>query len=249
MRTQRLCVFVRLLVCRGQNIGAAGTPLLRSTFAVFADGHDAPTGASRPNPRVISNAVAFQDPQADNDRDMSTLAYIWGQVSLCAQRGLSAVSVVVAWSVTVGACCAVGEVVSRRSSIVDDDDDDDDIGAVQFLDHDITLVDSGTESLSIPVPKVRDVECSTTDPRTSSLMPCIGACDCDWLAAMVTLCIMRVVLCAWQGDAVLDPTGTGTKVLPFTRSATVRSTDGHNTREAVNSITHFIDGSMVSEGG
>jgi hypothetical protein len=43
----------------------------------------------------------------------------------------------------------------------------------------------------------------------------------------------------------MDPTGTGTKFLPFTRSATVRSTDGLNTRETVNSITHFIDASMV----
>jgi len=43
----------------------------------------------------------------------------------------------------------------------------------------------------------------------------------------------------------MDPTGTGTKILPFTRSAAVRSKDGLNTREAVNSNTHFIDGSLV----
>ena len=56
---------------------------------------------------------------------------------------------------------------------------------------------------------------------------------------------MRVQLRYLQGDPVMDPTGTGTKILPFTRSAAVRSKDGLNTREAVNGNTHFIDGSMV----
>jgi hypothetical protein len=57
--------------------------------------------------------------------------------------------------------------------------------------------------------------------------------------------LVRAYATAVQGDPVMDPTGTGTKILPFTRSATVRSKDGLNTREAVNGNTHFIDGSMV----
>ncbi len=48
-----------------------------------------------------------------------------------------------------------------------------------------------------------------------------------------------------QGDAALDPTGTGTKILPFTRSESVRSDDGLDTREAVDINTHFLDASMV----
>jgi hypothetical protein len=52
--------------------------------------------------------------------------------------------------------------------------------------------------------------------------------------------------CIPQGDPQLDPTGTGTKVLPFTRSAFVRSVDGRDTREHINTITHFLDASMVS---
>jgi hypothetical protein len=63
-----------------QNAGAAGSPHIRSTFAAFADGRDAPAGADRPNPRDISNVVVFADDQPENERDMSTLVYIWGQV-------------------------------------------------------------------------------------------------------------------------------------------------------------------------
>ena len=37
----------------------------------------------------------------------------------------------------------------------------------------------------------------------------------------------------------------GTKTLPFVRSAFVRSTDGKDTREHVNFITHFLDASQV----
>ena len=48
-----------------------------------------------------------------------------------------------------------------------------------------------------------------------------------------------------QGDAQLDPTGTGTKILPFTRAGTVRSVDGLDTREAISIDTHFVDASQV----
>ena len=61
-------------------MGAAGTPLIRSTFAAYGDGRDTPAGANRPNPRLISNLIVAAATQPDNDRDMSTLVYIWGQV-------------------------------------------------------------------------------------------------------------------------------------------------------------------------
>ncbi len=47
---------------------------------------------------------------------------------------------------------------------------------------------------------------------------------------------------------MMDPTGTGTVVLPFFRSSTVRSQDGRDVREAVNTVSHFLDGSMVRMG-
>ncbi len=52
-----------------------------------------------------------------------------------------------------------------------------------------------------------------------------------------------------QGDPALDPAGTGTKILPFTRAATVRSEDGLDTSEVINIDTHFVDASMVGRGG
>jgi hypothetical protein len=86
--TQSLCCVARATTSPtvhlsrflSQDVGAAGTPFLRSTYAAFGDGRDTPAGATRPNPRVISNRVAFADDQPDNDRDMSTLVYVWGQV-------------------------------------------------------------------------------------------------------------------------------------------------------------------------
>lgn len=64
-----------------QNAGAAGTPLIRTTYPAYGDGHDKPAGATRPNARIISNSIVFAADQPENDRDMSTLVYIWGQVS------------------------------------------------------------------------------------------------------------------------------------------------------------------------
>lgn len=45
------------------------------------------------------------------------------------------------------------------------------------------------------------------------------------------------------GDAFFDPLGTGTQVIPLTRSQYV--TDANGVRQQVNSITAYIDGSMV----
>lgn len=47
------------------------------------------------------------------------------------------------------------------------------------------------------------------------------------------------------GDAWFDPASTGTKVIPFTRSAAVSGTGVTNARQQSNDITAFIDGSMV----
>ena len=49
------------------------------------------------------------------------------------------------------------------------------------------------------------------------------------------------------GDPVFDPTGTGTGIIPFLRSAFDRTsaTGPHNPRQQVNSITGFIDGSGI----
>ena len=48
-----------------------------------------------------------------------------------------------------------------------------------------------------------------------------------------------------QGDEFMDPTGTGSKVIPFWRSGFARSDDSKGTREALNLITHYLDASMV----
>ena len=52
-----------------------------------------------------------------------------------------------------------------------------------------------------------------------------------------------------QGDEFMDPTGTGSKVIPFWRSGFARSDDGKGTREALNLITHYLDASMVRHKG
>ena len=51
-----------------------------------------------------------------------------------------------------------------------------------------------------------------------------------------------------QGDEFMDPTGTGSKVIPFWRSGFARSDDSKGTREALNLITHSLDASMVGFG-
>ena len=73
-----LCAVVTLL----QTPVAAGDPLMRASFAAFADGHAAPAGATRPGPRALSNALFVADTQPRNDRDMSSLVFAWAQVSL-----------------------------------------------------------------------------------------------------------------------------------------------------------------------
>jgi hypothetical protein len=61
-------------------LGSAGTDLLRVTGTAYGDGISSMAGASRPNPRQISNVLATQivDPEP-NSRNMSDMIYAWGQ--------------------------------------------------------------------------------------------------------------------------------------------------------------------------
>ncbi|HPG25016.1 MAG TPA: peroxidase family protein [Myxococcota bacterium] len=58
---------------------AAGTPLLRSVEADYADGVSFPAGAERPAPRAISNAVHAQDDLVPNPLGTSDFLWQWGQ--------------------------------------------------------------------------------------------------------------------------------------------------------------------------
>ena len=70
----------------------------------------------------------------------------------------------------------------------------------QFLDHDIGLSTTGSESMPVPVP---------------------------------------------SGDPSFDPSGTGIKQMPFSRSTFNPSTGSSNPRQQTNVITAFVDGSQV----
>ena len=62
------------------SLGSAGQAFLRVSAAAYADGLSSPSGADRPNPRAVSNAL-FADPEGGrlNDRTMSAFMYAWGQ--------------------------------------------------------------------------------------------------------------------------------------------------------------------------
>ncbi len=60
--------------------GSTGEELLRMSAAEYGDGISTLAGADRPSPRVISNAIAAQDPTTPlSDRDLSAYIYVWGQ--------------------------------------------------------------------------------------------------------------------------------------------------------------------------
>jgi hypothetical protein len=60
--------------------GSAGADLLRVAPAGYADGISTPAGATRPDARTISTAIADQPEDAPtNDRMMSAFIYAWGQ--------------------------------------------------------------------------------------------------------------------------------------------------------------------------
>ena len=60
--------------------GSAGTDLLRTAAAQYADGKSAPAGNDRPSPRLISDTLSDQSGQdIISDRQMSAMVYAWGQ--------------------------------------------------------------------------------------------------------------------------------------------------------------------------
>ncbi|MGD9723015.1 MAG: peroxidase family protein [Pirellulales bacterium] len=59
--------------------GSTGEALVRTVAAEYADGLAAPAGANRPSAREISNALATQDGEFLNDRELSAFVYAWGQ--------------------------------------------------------------------------------------------------------------------------------------------------------------------------
>lgn len=60
--------------------GSAAQPLLRKAPAAYSDGVRTVGGASRPSPRVISNAVCSNPPGGvTNSQDLSAMVYAWGQ--------------------------------------------------------------------------------------------------------------------------------------------------------------------------
>jgi hypothetical protein len=59
--------------------GQAGTQLERMADPAYADGISEPAGASRPDPRTISNAAAAQSGPLPSARDLSAWVFQWGQ--------------------------------------------------------------------------------------------------------------------------------------------------------------------------
>ncbi|MBI2825079.1 MAG: peroxidase [Planctomycetia bacterium] len=131
--------------------GSAGTDLLRTAPAAYADGLSAPAGANRPSAREISNVIADQgDADIINDRNLSAMIYVWGQ----------------------------------------------------FIDHDLDLTTgaSPAQPFNVAVP---------------------------------------------TGDPQFDPNGIGTQTIKLNRSKFDPATGTTNARQQVNTITSWMDGSMV----
>jgi peroxidase len=129
--------------------GAAGSDLLRTAPAAYADGASAPAGADRPSAREISNVIVAQPPDTPtNSREMSAFVYAWGQ----------------------------------------------------FIDHDIDQTTSGSDAFNVQVP---------------------------------------------EGDPSFDPSGTGTQQISLNRSNYDPATGKDTPRQQVNSITSYLDGSMI----
>jgi hypothetical protein len=59
--------------------GATFMPEIRLADAAYSDGMNAPAGADRPNPRMISNMVAAQTEMTPNARGFSDWVWQWGQ--------------------------------------------------------------------------------------------------------------------------------------------------------------------------
>ncbi len=59
--------------------GAAGAPLARKTTVDYGDGISLPGGASRPNPRLISNTLFAQDSLINDALKLSDFVWVFGQ--------------------------------------------------------------------------------------------------------------------------------------------------------------------------
>ena len=59
--------------------GAVQTPLISIAPLAYADGASTPAGGNRPNPRVISNALAQQDVSIPDPRGLTNVIWAWGQ--------------------------------------------------------------------------------------------------------------------------------------------------------------------------
>lgn len=61
-------------------LGSTNEQLLRAALAEYGDGISTLAGADRPSARVISNALAAQDEDAEaNERKLTAYIYVWGQ--------------------------------------------------------------------------------------------------------------------------------------------------------------------------
>ena len=59
--------------------GVVQTPLISIAPLAYADGVSAPAGGDRPNPRVISNALAQQEVSIPDPRGLTNVIWAWGQ--------------------------------------------------------------------------------------------------------------------------------------------------------------------------
>jgi len=60
-------------------MGSSGMPLVRLVPSDYADGVSAPAGATRPNPRTVSNIVCAQTSSTPNSAGASDFLWQWGQ--------------------------------------------------------------------------------------------------------------------------------------------------------------------------
>ena len=59
--------------------GSTSTELLRLSPAAYGDGISTPAGSNRPSARAVSNAISAQSADANNNRNLSDMVYLFGQ--------------------------------------------------------------------------------------------------------------------------------------------------------------------------
>lgn len=185
--------------------------LIAAGLVATATGAGAATAATRPAPRPVAQPTppaARPLPVYSVDGSGNNTAHpLWGSAGIALIRKAAAAYgdlVSTPAGESRPSARAISNAVSTQKESIPNSRNLSDFIYVwgQFLDHDINLTTSGTESLPIAVP---------------------------------------------AGDESFDPTSTGSKVIPFTRSAvaagTGTSTD--NPRQQIAGVTAFIDGSQV----